>query len=219
MNMPDFVKNKYVLYGGLAIVSASLLYKMMTPKQGDIVMTAEGMSEGNLAMVVTAQEFALKAEQLKAEKEIALQGFTNERYITDTGLKMLELNNAAYASGLEANNQFALSSQISAQDYELAKNTEMAALSKYFKDAELTSQGMEDRYKLDSQGMQLSYENAWKSAEYADKASERAAVYNLANYQTMVGHDIGKKQVGVQKEAGRLSFLGSVASLFSPAKG
>jgi hypothetical protein len=217
MNIPPLLKSKPVLYGGGLIIAATLFYRLFSkPAVNNITMTADGLSEGNLAMVQAAQAYNLQQESINAQKEIALQGFANERYITDAGIKILQENNASYLQALEENNQFALASQVSAQDYAFANQQEINALARYFRyeDAVTAQRQMQsDENKLNTQ---LAYQNAWISEDYRDKERERQQQYNLANYQAMIAHDIGKKQVGAQKTSSWLGAISNVLSAFVP---
>jgi hypothetical protein len=210
--MIEYLKDKRFLMIGGAIVGSILIYGMFSKKDThqEIVMTAQGLSEGNLALIGKAQEFALKDEEIKTQEKIALASLENDRYVTDAGVTMLKEQNHAYLTGLEASNQFALASQVNTASYALMQTQEANALSRYMTDSN-------ERVTGEQIGLEHAKEGTIREKQVYDynlKTNEVNQSYALQNYQTTVQHDLGKKQIKQKQQSSWISGLTSVAKLF-----
>jgi hypothetical protein len=208
----EYLKDKRFLIAGGVVVGSILIYSMLSKKDTpqEIVMTAQGLSDGNLALIGKAQEFALKDEQIKSQEKVALASLENDRYVTDAGVTMLKEQNHAYLSGLEASNQFSLASQVNTASYALMQTQEASALSRYMSDANERVAGQQFSLEHAKEGT-LREKQAY---DYNAKVNADNQFYALQNYQTTVQHDLGKKDIKQKQQSSWISGLNSVATLF-----
>lgn len=110
----------------------------------------------------------------------------------------------------------ALGTEVAGKQAELDTTLKLAQLSA---DTEVKTGMMTNelaRYGIDSgeriagqqfalDNSRLAVENSIAGAALADAQQERVQAYNLANYQTMVQHDLGKKGIKAEAQAGILN--------------
>lgn len=204
MNMAFLVKYKWWILGGTIGLVATRLFS-----SGSSQDSSPSYAGYDPALVSLGIQAGIEQDRMKQELQLAGMESADNRFIAE-----LNTQESKYLAELSANTELKLNEANNNATLQQVSLLNAFAL----EDTKLET----DRVKmqLDQEervaGAKLAYQNAWVAADYADKASERQQQYNLANYQTMVSHDLGKKGIkadfwgGIAKTASSsiLAFLG-----------
>lgn len=202
-------KNKYALYGIGGAIVLFIGYRFMSGGQsgGQSPETSvNGLPTPDPSIVASAQQYALADKQINSNQTIALAQLSNDIELANISKSIVGMSNDAALNSQNSQQGYALNAQESAQDYEFKSLVETNMATKYGVDSAERIHGA----NIWLGNAELSVKQNLGEREIIAHTNEVNQSYNLQNYQTMVQHDLGKKNIKASYNA---NVIGSVGGL------